>query len=192
MYDIFELGSGDMDAAAAGRLPLLNRFCRDIANVLAAEALCDVPRRVAGLLPGLLRQADLLTPSQRGAPLDAYGRNRIFICPNDRFSVLAMVWPPGVTTPIHDHRDWCAIGVYEGMIEETYYAPATGSPDCTIAVASRTVCHQPGDIAHMPTNAPNIHSIHNPTDKVAISIHVYGGNCETLGPNLDKVYSLQG
>ena len=190
MHDIFKFGAGDIDAVAVGQVPALNRFCREVAGVLAAEAICNVPRRVACLLPDLLRQANLLTPAQRQAPVDAYGRNRIFICPQDRFSVLAMVWPAGVTTPVHDHRDWCAIGLYEGVIEETYYVPATGSPDCTTAVASKTVRHNPGDIAHMPMNAPNIHSIHNPTDQVAISIHVYGGNCETQGPNLDKIYTV--
>ena len=105
---------------------------------------------------------------------------------------ITMVWPAGVTTPIHDHRDWCAIGVYEGLIEEAYYSPADASPDCATAVPSRTVRHGPGAIAHLPVDAPNIHSIHNPTDKVAISIHVYGGNCETLGPNLDRIYTVQG
>jgi len=41
-------------------------------------------------------------------------------------------------------------------------------------------------------DAPNIHRIHNPTDEIAISIHVYGGNCETRGPNLDRIYTVEG
>ena len=30
--------------------------------------------------------------------------------------------------------------------------------------------------------------MHNPTDKAAISVHVYGGNSAKLGPNVVKVY----
>ena len=190
MYEIIDDASKDCGAPKIAQI--LHRFCHDIGRALETEMPCDVPRRIAGLLPDLLRQPDLLTPAQRAAPTDAYGRNPVFICPQDKFSVLAMVWPAGVTTPIHDHRDWCTIGVYEGLIEETYYSPASEAPDCTTAVPNRTVHHQPGAIAHMPLDAPNIHKIHNPTDDIAISIHVYGGNCETFGPNLDKIYTVEG
>ena len=191
MHEIIDVDSMEFGGSKAAQALPLDRFCRDIGRALETEALCDVPRRVADLLPGLLLQTDLLTPSQRGAPAETYGRNRVFICPQDKFSVLAMVWPAGVTTPIHDHRDWCTLGVYEGIIEETYYSPTNNSPDCATAAPDRTVRHRPGDMAHMPVDAPNIHCIHNPTDKVAISIHVYGGNCEILGPNLDRIYSVE-
>lgn len=167
----------------------LEDFCGAVGQVVESHALRDVPGRVAELLPDLLCQPALLTDEQRNAPTDGYGRNRVFICPQDKFSVLAMIWPAGISTPIHDHRDWCTLGVYEGEIEETYYDPATDGSDCTTAVARKTVHHNPGAIAYLPVDAPNIHCIHNPTDEVAISIHVYGGNCETLGPNLGKVYS---
>ena len=42
----------------------------------------------------------------------------------------------------------------------------------------------------MPVDGPNIHTINNPTEEVAISIHVYGGNFEILGPNLDTIYTV--
>lgn len=191
MHEIIDVTSEGLGTAKAGQAATLDRFCREIGRALASEALCDVPRRVAGLLPDLLRLPDLLTAEQRCTPVDSYGRNRVFICPQDKFSVLAMIWPAGVTTPIHDHRDWCTLGVYEGVIEETYYSPASDAPDCTFAVPQKTVRHEPGAIAHLPVAAPNIHRIHNPTDDVAISIHVYGGNCEKLGPNLDQVYTVE-
>jgi len=187
MHENINIDREDHGATTATQPPSLARLCLEVGLMLKTEALCDMPRRVAGLLPDLLREQNLLTPSQRSAPADSYGRNRVFICPQDQFSVLAMVWPAGVTTPIHDHRDWCTIGVYEGLIEETYYSPASNAPDCDVAVPNRTVCHRPGDIAYLPVDAPNIHCIHNPTDNDAISIHVYGGNCETQGPNLGKI-----
>lgn len=192
MHELIDMATRDLSIAKAARNSSLDRFCHDVARALETEVLCDVPRRVAGLLPDLLLLPNLLTLEQRRAPVDTYGRNRVFICPQDQFSVLAMVWPAGVTTPIHDHRDWCTLGVYEGIIEETFYTAVSGASDCTTAVLHKTVSRQPGAIAHMPVDAPNIHSIHNPTDRDAISIHVYGGNCEKLGPNLDKIYTVEG
>jgi len=190
VHEIVDIAENDVTAAKTARTPSVARFCRDVGRVVDTVAPCDVPRRVAELLPVLLLQPDLLTPAQRRAPADGYGRNRVFLCPHDKFSVLAMVWPAGVSTPIHDHRDWCALGVYEGLIEETYYAPVSKAADCTAAVPTSTVRHRRGAVAHLPVDAPNIHRIHNPTDKPAISIHVYGGNCETRGPNLDRIYDV--
>lgn len=191
MHDLIEPSASENNAVPATAQALLERFCRSVGGVIGDTSLSEIPAKIADILPELIAQPDLLSDEQRQAPVDSYGRNRVFICPQDKFSVLAMIWPAGVTTPIHDHRDWCTLGVYEGVIEETYYHPQEDTPDCAIAVPHKVVRHRSGAIAHMPVFAPNIHKIHNPTDEVAISIHVYGGNCETLGPNLDKIYTVQ-
>lgn len=191
MHDLIEPSASENNAVPATAQALLERFCHSVGGVIDGTSLSEIPAKIAEILPELIAQPDLLSDEQRQAPADSYGRNRVFICPQDKFSVLAMIWPAGVTTPIHDHRDWCTLGVYEGVIEETYYHPLEDAADCTIAVPHKVVRHEPGAIGHMPVFAPNIHKIHNPTDEVAISIHVYGGNCETLGPNLDKIYTVQ-
>ena len=167
------------------------RLCRSVGAVVAAAPPRDVPRRVAALRPGILAVPGLLTPEQMTAPPDGYGRNRVFLCPRDTFSILAMVWPAGVATPVHDHRDWCAFGVYQGMIEEARYEPVDASPECTRAVERKIQSHRAGAAAHLPVGAPNIHRICNPTGDAAVSIHVYGGNCETRGPNLDRIYTVE-
>lgn len=191
MHDLIDPSTQEAAVPPAKAQAVLEQFCHAVGAVIESTSLQAVPAKVADLLPGLLALPDLLTDAQRQAPADSYGRNRVFICPQDKFSVLAMVWPAGVSTPIHDHRDWCSLGVYEGVIEETYYHPLNEAQDCTIAVPHKVVRHEPGAIGHLPVFAPNIHKIHNPTDEVAISIHVYGGNCEALGPNLDKIYTVQ-
>jgi len=180
----------DGRAAEAPRVALW-RLCRAVGAVVDSAAPCDVPRRVAALLPGILSVPGLLTPAQLAAPCEGYGRNPLFLCPRDRFSVLAMVWPAGVETPVHDHRTWCAFGVYGGELDDTRYDPAEASEDCTRAVPRAVLRHRAGAAAHLPADAPNIHRIHNPTGTLAVSLHVYGGNCELLGPNLDRVYSVE-
>ena len=41
---------------------------------------------------------------------------------------------------------------------------------------------------HLPVGGGDIHCMHNPTDRAAVSVHVYGGNSAKLGPNVVKVY----
>lgn len=180
----------------------LREFRRESSKLVAAYPAEGVPARVAELMPMLLDDSGLLAPDQRRAPRSGYGRNEVFICPADGFSILAMVWPPGTGTPIHDHAAWCCLGVYEGVLRETHYRPVSaahgglsggglsgasgGRPP---AAVTDVFARHTGDVTHLPVNTPNIHCIHNPTDSVAISIHVYGGNAQKLGPNVETIYS---
>jgi predicted metal-dependent enzyme (double-stranded beta helix superfamily) len=186
MHELIDFPATDCRSAPEGPAREWRDFCAAVTAAVDAAPLEQVPARVAALLPQLLAVRDLLTPEQQAAPREGYGRNRLFICPRDRFSVIAMVWPAGIATPIHDHRDWCAFGLYAGEIEETRFDPSGRDT----ARPRETMRHRRGAVAHLPVDAPNIHRIHNPTDRPAVSIHVYGGNCETRGPNLDTVYTL--
>lgn len=178
----------------AGSVQILEAFCRAIGEITANLPEEEIPGRIAALLPGILRQPDLLTPEQCEEPETGYDRHTIFICPGDRFSVMAVVWPAGVCSPIHDHATWCAFGVYDGVVEETCYEAlgeshldSDGKP---LARLVSTRLHRPGAVDHMPAAATHIHRMHNPGSQAAISIHVYGGNCEKQGPNVDKVYRV--
>ncbi len=170
----------------------LGEFCRAVGRMVQGSPKKETPARVAALLPGLLSIPDLLCDAQRAAPADGYGRNKLFLCPDDLFSVLAMVWPPGVATPIHDHKTWCAFGIYQGMVEETRFHPAVAGPEGPMAVPAAVIRHRVGAIGHLPVDAPDIHRIHNPTAAPAVSSHVYGGNFEKLGPNLGRIYAVEG
>jgi len=182
MHELIEFSGAERQGPAR----TWRAFCGAVGELVDALPVEELPARIAAILPDLLSVGGLLTTAQRTAPKDGYGRNRVFVCPGDRFSVLAMVWPAGVSTLIHDHRDWCALGVYSGEIEESRFDPCGEAK----AVLRDTVRHRTGAVAHLPVDAPNIHRIRNPTSRPAISIHVYGGNCETQGPNLDTVYTL--
>lgn len=162
----------------------LHDFCKKVGAVVSNTPETECPAAVEALLPDLLAVEGLLTVDDRAAPADGYGRNVVFLCPNNLFTVLAMVWPAGVETPIHDHQAWCAVGVYEGAIEESVFR-AEGKDG---AVLIKSMIRDEGACCSLPWGAPNIHAIRNPTDEVAISIHVYGGNIERDGPNLDRIY----
>ena len=49
----------------------------------------------------------------------------LHVAPDGVFSVVAVVWQPGQTIPIHDHGSWCVVGVYEGEEEEISYPRGT-------------------------------------------------------------------
>jgi predicted metal-dependent enzyme (double-stranded beta helix superfamily) len=169
----------------------LAEFCREIGRVLDGVPDQWAPRLAARHLPGLLANPALLAPEQRVASPGSYGRHCVFACPSDRFSVVAMVWPPGFSSPIHDHATWCALGIYEGVIEEHHFLPASDDPDETRAIPGTMLEHRAGMVTHLPVDAPNIHAMHNPGTRPAISIHVYGGNTHKLGPNVNKLWSVE-
>ena len=166
----------------------LGAFCRRVGEIIGAAPAAEVPGRIAAELAPLLAAPDLLTPAQRAVPAQGYGRHNVFICPDERFSVLAAVWPAGIVSPIHDHMTWCALGVYQGVVRETRYVPGEADGQ---AVAVSVAELMAGDVAHLPLDAPDIHAMHNPTDAPTISIHVYAGDAAKLGPNLRKIYSAE-
>ena len=179
--------SPEIDATEASRAAL-GAFCQRVGDVIATAPEAEIAARVATLLAPLLAVPDLLAPEQRAVPAQGYGRHEVFICPNGAFSILAAVWPAGIVSPIHDHMTWCALGVYDGVIRETRYVPAGA------AAAARPVAVgelMAGDVAHLPRDAPDIHSMHNPAQETAISIHVYAGDANKLGPNVKKIYTAE-
>lgn len=183
-----EAGTGAAGGHAVAPLTLTG-FCAEIGRVLDGVPDEAAPERAAGVLPRLLANPDLLAPGHRTVPNGPYGRHTLFLCPQDRFSVLAMVWPAGVVSPVHDHLAWCAFGVYEGTLEEGRFLPMAGGTEARPrARRTATLVHRPGDVGTLPVGAPDIHSMSNPTDRVTLSIHVYGGNAEKQGPNLKRSY----
>jgi predicted metal-dependent enzyme (double-stranded beta helix superfamily) len=166
----------------------LNRFCRTIGKLTADNPVETVPGLIAGYLPEVLANGDLLAPEQKMSPPDSYERHEIFLCPNDDFSVLALVWPAGIVSPIHDHKTWCAFGVFEGVIRETRYDRCPDREGCLHAVPVETKDWVSGDVVHLSVGGSDIHCMHNPTDRAAVSIHVYGGNYTKIGPNVVNVY----
>ena len=146
------------------------------------------PARVAPLIGGLLSHPRLLDAAARACPAAGYGRNTIHVDPDGLFSVIAAVWPPGICTPIHDHKVWCAVGLYEGRMQQRHYLPTDPAGGCDGCYTTEVVDMVPGDTCDLPVRDWNIHSMHNPYGETAISIHVYGGNTHEVGPNLLKIY----
>lgn len=175
---------GKLSNAPGALIPGIFKTFSDLISTFSPAA---VPGRIAEYLPGLMACPDLLTPEQRSLKGLDYEKHEVFLCPNDGFSVLAVVWPAGIYSPIHDHKTWCTFGVLEGEIRETIYEE-TQSASCDACAVSSTN-HLAGSITHMTIDESNIHCMHNPGAVPAVTIHIYGGNFKKIGANVNKIYA---
>ncbi len=167
---------------------IFDEFIARVDNIVAEAPSADIPARIAEQLPVLLEQKSILTAEHRALPATGYGRNNIFLCPDDRFSVIAMVWPPHFMSPIHNHKTWCAFGVMVGGIRNTCFSHLEPSTTESEVVPTEYKDLLAKDVVSLPADGADIHSMHNVTDSIAITLHVYGGNATKMGVNVRDLY----
>jgi predicted metal-dependent enzyme (double-stranded beta helix superfamily) len=126
-----------------------------------------------------------LPPERRRASHEHYARHLIHADPGDRFSILAIIWDRGQMSPIHAHHCWCAVGVYQGMLTETYYrVGAAGEPPVEIGSAR----HAAG-ASTFDAGGTGIHRIANYSGVLAVSIHVYGMAKDKISTGVNRIYA---
>jgi predicted metal-dependent enzyme (double-stranded beta helix superfamily) len=93
------------------------------------------------------------------------------------FSLRVFVWPPSTETKIHDHSSWgvycCAVG---SVLEERYERLDDGSrPDHARLnkIWQHLWSREDGASSVLPHDG-GIHRVGNPSDSLAISVHLYG------------------
>src|SRR5918992_5174055 len=125
----------------------------------------ETAQLVADQLRRHLPTPDVLTAAQRLGSPDDYVGHTLHVEPDGSFTIVALVWQPGQVTRIHDHLTWCVFGVIQGVEHEDLFD-----------VDLRLVGHADNHVGDVSGFAPpgDIHRVHNTSDSVAISIHVYG------------------
>lgn len=172
--------------------------------VQLSEAAPDTARSLAGLsgLQASLAEAYLAAAREtlrsmvsRPAAVDCsllaqceggYTRNLLF--EEGDFSVWAMNWAPGASTPIHDHHCSCCFAVIKGVITEAWYEAV----DETHAKLMREEVRKVGYLAAMLPSGPNIHQMRNDGPDFAVSVHIYGFNPSLHQSSVRKVYTACG
>lgn len=143
----------------------------------------EIVSRVSPLVEKLLKDRDFL-PAEYRVPLahKAYSKYLLYKAEDDSFIVVAMVWRPGVTTPIHDHQTWGVIGVLQGREEETRYDRIDDGSAQGHAMIRKagTFSYGSGEVSVCCLPQYDIHSVKNIGDDVAISIHTYGGDQSSI------------
>jgi predicted metal-dependent enzyme (double-stranded beta helix superfamily) len=135
--------------------------------------------RVADQLRAHLPSSEVLTSEQRLGSPDRAAGHTLHVEPDGSFSITAVVWRPGQFTRIHDHTTWCVFGVIQGVEHEDIYDTdlnLIGSSDGMVGDVNGFA--PPGDI----------HRVHNTSDEVAISIHIYGTDLTRVGSSVRRYY----
>src|SRR6185312_17127696 len=81
----------------------------------------DTARLVADALGPVLADPGLLLADQQTADADCYRQHVLYVDPDGRFSIVALVCLPGQETCVHDHISWCVVGVHRGAEASTLY-----------------------------------------------------------------------
>lgn len=103
-----------------------------------------------------------------------YSRHLLYADPEDRFSMLALVWKPGQGTPIHDHPSWGVLGVLRGRMRFTNYAPdEVDGQHCLVPV--ETFIGTAGSVGTVYPPAMDLHRMDNCSrEEKAVTLHIYG------------------
>lgn len=149
--------------------------------VCVKDALVGAIEQDARFLPEAL-----LAPSPEG-----YARRLLHRDPAGRYSAVIMVWAPGQATPLHDHAgSWCVEAVYRGRIRVTSYdLEREENAHCAFRRAESILAGRGEAGALIPPF--EYHTIENPFDETAVTIHVYRGEltaCHVFEPDGTGLY----
>jgi len=161
--------------------------CRVVTDAITelADAVATVLDRglseeesIAAMRPAmdrLLARADELPAeaSHRDADGGAIG-HLLHADPDERFHILSVVFPPGMSTGTHEHGCWGIIGYVAGLDEETRYRRVdggSGDDGCVLEEVDRTV-HDPGTASRLLPPDEMHHRVRNPGTVDGVSVHV--------------------
>ena len=155
----------------------------------AVRAAADWPRAadlVAAQLRRHLPSPDVLTLEQREGDPERHRSHVLHVEPDGSFSIVALVWRPGQTTPIHDHVTWCVFGVVQGVEYEELFRLDEHRACLVEAGAS---ANETGEVSGFAPPG-DIHRVRNAGAETAISIHIYGTDVSRIGSSVRRSYEL--
>ena len=150
----------------------------------------DLPatvERIRSILADGIRGGDITLPDAFRVPAADHYARRLFIreaC----YTAVVMTWGPSQSTALHDHAGlWCVEGVVEGEMDVIRH-------DLTENAGGLFRFEEQAPIRAARGSAGSLippveyHVLSNPTDRVAITLHIYGGEidrCNVFVPRED-------
>ena len=138
-----------------------------VKNCLAALRDDDPAASVSKLMEQALRDRTGLAAGlgdDSGALVD-------FLYRSEQLTIANMHTVPGSVSPVHNHRMWAVIGMYQGQEDNHLYRRNGDTIEQTQIKSLR-----PGDIFVMDPDL--IHAISNPLTEKNGALHVYGGDLQ--------------
>jgi len=123
---------------------------------------------------------DFLPASHLMPNPDRYARRLVHRDPENRYTVIAMVWNTGQGTPLHDHAGiWCVECVYSGRIKVTSYSVQGGDPERDLVqFRQETIVHAGIGEAGALIPPFEYHVLENDSPEPSVTLHVYGGELD--------------
>jgi len=148
----------------------------DVESCLNANDPLEIAQNVLRTVVDAVREhPDFLPESVCQPILEKYARRPLHIDPLGRFSIFAMTWGKGQSTPLHDHGGlWVAEVLYRGKVavtDYTYLGELQGlhqfrEDETTVAGPGQSSYRVPPDEHHILANA---------VETPSVTIHVFGG-----------------
>jgi 3-mercaptopropionate dioxygenase len=161
----------------------LKAFIAEVEQVVGtSEDRRDTMARLTPSFGALLADPTWLHADFRQPVAGKFVQYAIYRAEDASLSVMAMVVPPGVATPVHDHRAWGLVGVYQGRQREKVYRRLDDGSSPGLAELQQVAENilAPGDITTLLPPEGDIHMIETISTEPSISIHVLGNDigCE--------------
>lgn len=148
----------------------------------------DTAEAVAQELSDYLAARSPIPEQYRQADPDRYIQHLIHTEADGSFSIVALVWLPGQSTPVHDHLAWCVTGVAEGQEHEQRYELHGQHSAEPHLVGTEQVTNQLGDVSALAPPG-DIHRVTNSSDSLTVSLHIYGADIATHGSSIRRAYN---
>lgn len=139
---------------------------------------------------------DFIPESFMDPTLDNFSQYLLYRSLSPEFSLMAMLVPPNVSTPIHDHLAWGLVGVYQGQQKETVYSIKQVSDSQQPITLENTNFLYKGDVTVIMPPENDIHMIETISDIPSVSLHLLGNDigCKerhTYNPKTGDVTSFR-
>jgi predicted metal-dependent enzyme (double-stranded beta helix superfamily) len=133
-------------------------------------------RRVRAIARRAARcRSDWLRPQMcQPDPEQGFGIYELHEEDDHQLAVLIATWLPGRGTPPHDHGTWAVVCGLEGIERNTFWERRDDGTQPGFAEIEKLGERDfgAGDAVAMPSGL--IHSVCNPTDRLSVSLHIYG------------------
>ena len=155
---------------------------------LDANDLEATVERIRSLLEEGIRNGAIALPDRYRVPAGDHYARRLLIRERD-YSAVVMTWGPGQQTALHDHAGlWCVEGVVEGEIVVIRHDLKEESAGL-FRFEEQTPIRAARGSAGSLIPPVEYHVLANPTDRVAVTLHIYGGEidrCNIFVPHHDS------
>jgi predicted metal-dependent enzyme (double-stranded beta helix superfamily) len=154
--------------------PLVRKLADTMHTVLEHCPPHALSAAAKATMRGFICEPGLLTPDQKQGDPHNYLRRLLYAAPDRSFSILALIWLPGQSTPVHGHTAWGAAGVLEGNPYTQTFSIFETAPKVMGLRPDAKLRLTPGDIATVEPGIDDAHRIGNESPTRSITIHIYG------------------